>query len=172
MSTLIILIGLPGSGKSTLARHLTCQDDPWCLISTDLIRAQLYGDEATQGDWRSIWQEVQRQFAETVRQCCEGKTLGAIYDATNAVRKQRRQVILAGRSHHFTEIQGLWLDVPLAVCLERNRGRSRQVPEAVILRMHRRLTGAPPSVEEGLNSLVRFSEFGLSPHTTPRSNPS
>ncbi len=168
MSTLIILIGLPGSGKSTLARQLTAQGGQLRLISTDLIRAQLYGDEAIQGDWQAVWREVQHQFAETVRQCIEGKTQGAVYDATNAVRKQRRQVIAAGRSHHFTDIQGLWLDVPLAVCLERNRGRSRQVPEAVILRMHRRLTGAPPSLAEGLNSLVRFSEFETMAQPSPR----
>lgn len=125
------------------------------MISTDAIRGQLFGDETIQGSWLKIWLEVRRQFGEAVHQITVSEIEFAIYDATNAVRKQRREAIALARKMGFTHITGVWLDVPLEVCLERNRQRSRQVPEDVILRMARRLYGAPPSIEEGLDSLVQ-----------------
>lgn len=156
-STLLLMIGLPGSGKSTLAQKICWQQNPetpCVLISTDAIRSQVFGDEATQGSWLKIWLEVRRQFQEAVSKIVQGQATLAIYDATNAVRKQRRQAIALARKVGFSEITGLWMNTPLPICLERNRSRDRQVPEAVILRMHRRLEGAPPSLSEGLDRLI------------------
>ena len=48
-SQLILLIGLPGSGKSSLAEQLVAQSPGSAIISTDAIRAQLFGDEGIQG---------------------------------------------------------------------------------------------------------------------------
>lgn len=152
LPVLILLIGLPGSGKSTVANSLTTPDA--FLISTDAIRAQLFGDEAIQGSWLRIWLEVRRQFQEAVSKIVQGQAMLAVYDATNVVRKQRRQTIALARKVGFSEIVGLWINTPLPICLERNRSRDRQVPEAVILRMHRRLQGAPPTLEEGLDRLI------------------
>jgi predicted kinase len=157
MSQLILLIGLPGSGKSTLAWQLV--ESGYLLISTDAIRAQLFGDEAIQGSWFKVWAEVQRQFQYAIAQIAQGKARSAIFDATNAVRRNRRQVIIAARAAGFTRITGLWLDTDLETCLDRNRNRDRQVPEAVILRMHRCLIGAIPSVQEGMHDLIRYSAF-------------
>ncbi|MBD2067526.1 AAA family ATPase [Leptolyngbya sp. FACHB-671] len=157
MSQLILLIGLPGSGKSTLARQLAGSGA--LLISTDTIREQLFGDEAIQGSWLKIWAEVQRQFQQAVDQINQGKARSAIFDATNAVRRNRRQVIVAAKVAGFTRITGLWLDTDLETCLERSRNRDRHVPEDVILRMHRCLMGAIPSVQEGMHDLLRYSAF-------------
>jgi predicted kinase len=125
-----------------------------CLISTDAIRAQIFGDEAIQGSWLKIWLEVRSQFQQAA---ANPEIDFAIYDATNAVRKQRRAAIALARKSGFTHITGIWVNPPLEVCLERNRTRSRQVPEAVIHRMARRLYGAPPSIEEGLNEVITLS---------------
>jgi len=154
MSRLILLIGLPGSGKSTLAASLLQECPQRCLISTDAIRAQLFGSEAIQGNWLLIWQEVGRQMREAVRQIEQGQATEAIYDATNVVRKQRRQAIALARQSGFTHITGLWLDVPISVCVRRNQARDRQVPKDIISRMNRRLCGAPPSLQEGLDELI------------------
>jgi predicted kinase len=153
---LILLIGLPGSGKSTLARSFLTTEPTGCLISTDAIRSQLYGDEAIQGSWLKVWLNVCQQFQSAVEQASQGRSPYAIYDATNAVRKQRRQTIATARKAGFTSITGIWLNVPLPICLDRNRSRDRHVPEDVILRMYRRLYGAPPSLEEGLDGLVEL----------------
>jgi predicted kinase len=156
-SSLILLVGLPGSGKSTWARSCLARHPEGRLISTDAIRGQLFGDESIQSSWLKIWLEVRRQFQEAVGQIALGQASFAIYDATNAVRKQRRQAIALARKTGFSQISGLWLNTPLWVCLEQNQRRDRQVPEAVILRMSRRLYGAPPSVEEGLDSLIELT---------------
>ncbi|NES67243.1 MAG: AAA family ATPase, partial [Okeania sp. SIO2D1] len=94
---LIILIGLPASGKSTLARKIVTRYPQCQLISTDAIRAQLFGDEAIQGPWLQVWQQVQQKFYQAVRQ-----TSLAIYDATNVQRRQRRQVIDLAKESGFT----------------------------------------------------------------------
>jgi predicted kinase len=153
---LLLLIGLPGSGKSTLAQHLVNHCPTRHLISTDAIRAALFGDEAIQGTWSLIWDELGQQFQRAIVQIKHGEASEAIYDATNAVRRQRRQVMMLARACGFSELVGLWLDVPLNVCLERNQKRDRQVPEAVILRMHRCLQGAPPDLQEGFKGLHHY----------------
>ncbi|MEH1941747.1 MAG: AAA family ATPase [Nostoc sp.] len=153
MTKLILLIGLPGSGKSTLAKQLLTECPQMSLISTDGIRGQLFGSQAIQGPWLVIWQEVRRQFQQAI-----STNNTAIFDATNAQRHHRREVIALARDLGFTHITGIWVDTPVWLCLARNKRRSRQVPEEIILRMHRQLRDAPPSLEEGLDSLIRLSE--------------
>jgi predicted kinase len=152
---LIFLIGIPGSGKSTLAARLMLQSS-CLLISTDQIRAELFGDEAVQGSWRLIWQEVQRRFAEAASQIQAGQANLAIYDATNARRRYRREALALARSTGFTSISGIWLNPSLEVCLRRNQQRLRQVPEEVLQRMHRQLWSCPPRLREGLDLLLHY----------------
>ncbi|MGB3208795.1 MAG: AAA family ATPase [Crinalium sp.] len=158
MVRLIMLIGLPGSGKSTLAQQLLLGDNSLKLqlISTDAIRAQLFGDESIQGSWVLIWNQVKRQFLQAVEQILLKHASQAIYDATNASRKQRREVITLARECGFTQITGLWVDTPVQVCLERNQRRSRQVPEDVIWHMYRQYD-VPPALSEGMDRLIRFN---------------
>ncbi|MDJ0553235.1 MAG: AAA family ATPase [Microcoleaceae cyanobacterium MO_207.B10] len=153
MTRLFMMIGLPGSGKSTLAKKIIIRYPGYKLISTDVIRAQLFGDEAIQGSWLQVWQEVQQQFHQAVSQ-----TSLAIYDATNAQRRHRKEVIEFAKETGFSYIIGLWLDKSLELCLERNKQRSRQVPEEVIMKMYRQLSDAPPSCEEGLDELKRITD--------------
>jgi predicted kinase len=150
-SALLILIGLPGSGKSTLAKQLIIECPRMQLISTDAIRGQLFGDEIIQGPWFLIWQEIERQFQQAL---AAKKT--AIFDATNARRRDRREIITLARELGFTQITGIWLTTPVWLCLARNKRRDRKVPEDIILRMHRQLRDAPPSLEEGLDSLIKI----------------
>ena len=157
MARLILLIGLPGSGKSSLAQWLLQETPGRYLISTDGIRAVLFGDEATQGSWLTVWQEVGRQFRETVGQIQRGEVEAAIYDATNVVRKQRREAIALAREAGFTDITGIWLNVPLGLCLQRNQQRDRQVPDDIIHRMSCCLHNAPPSEQEGFDRLIEIT---------------
>lgn len=155
--TLLLLIGLPGSGKSTLAQQLVAECPERLLISTDSIRGQLFGDEAIQGPWFLVWQELERQFQQAVQAISQGQTKEAIYDATNAARQHRREAIAKARESGFTHITGLWLNTPVWLCLARNRRRPRQVPEEVILRMSRQLQDAPPSLADGLDRLICYA---------------
>ncbi|MEA5575614.1 AAA family ATPase [Anabaena sp. UHCC 0451] len=153
MTKLLLLIGLPGSGKSTLAKQLLTECPQMRLISTDAIRGQLFGSEATQGSWLLIWQEIERQFQQAT-----SISIPTIFDATNAQRKQRREMVELARHIGFTHITGLWLKTPVWLCLARNKQRNRHVPEEVILRMHRQLRDAPPSLDDGLDQLICFPQ--------------
>ncbi|OWY68423.1 AAA family ATPase [cyanobacterium TDX16] len=164
--SLILLVGLPGSGKSTLARQFIVANPKLKLISTDKIRKSLFGDEIIQGEWLLVWREVQRQFQRAAIQISRGEVSTAIYDATNAQRRHRREVIVYARAAGFKQIVGLWVDTPVWLCLARNRRRDRQVPEEVILRMHRQLRDAPPSLSEGLDCLLRSSQSSVCTSTT------
>lgn len=163
MASLILLIGLPGSGKSYWVQQFVAQSPGTPVISTDRIRAQLFGDEAIQGSWQFVWRRVQSEFSHAVEQINLGKVPVAIYDATNAARRQRRNAIALAGSTGFTGITGVWFNTPLAVCLERNCRRDRFVPEAVILRMHRQLQDAPPALKEGFDQLLRHPPPGETP---------
>ena len=151
MTKLILLIGLPGSGKSTLAKQLLTECPQMQLISTDAIRGQLFGSEAIQGPWLLIWRELEQQLQQAITADQE-----VIFDATNAQRKNRREVITLARDCGFSYIMGVWVKTPVWLCLSRNQRRIRQVPQDIILRMHRQLQDAPPSVEEGIDELIFF----------------
>jgi len=161
MIRLFFLIGLPGSGKSTLANALLTDCPDRALIATDKIRLDLYGDEAIQGDWLQVWQEVGQRFREAARQIQQDERSVAIYDATNVVRRQRREAIALARQSGFTHITGIWLNTPLWLCLQHTQQRDRQVPPDVIQRMSRCLQGAPPSRLEGFNGLIKIRGWEL-----------
>ena len=164
----MLLIGLPGSGKSFLAAQIqqACPDRP--IVSTDAIRAELFGNAAEQGSWSLIQQEVQQQLQQAAIAIRTGRSSAAIYDATNVRRGYRRAAIATARTAGFQQIIGIWLDTPLPLCLQRNQQRDRQVPEAVIRKMHRQLRGAPPHLNDGFDRLVKSSsEIPLCLRFTP-----
>lgn len=149
MSQAIILIGIPASGKSTLAQQmLRSHPSAYVYTSPDQIRGVLYGDMAIQGEWNAIWSQV---LAEMKQAHATGKTL--IYDATNYKRKYRKEVIETLRAEGFSHITGIYLPTPLWICLHRNQQRPRQVPETVIVEMHRCLVLHPPQLSDGFDRL-------------------
>ena len=130
-----LLIGPPASGKTTLARTLapllTAPDEPPALVlSTDAIRAEVFGDAAVQGPWIDIQQRLQQRLIEAV-----AAGIPVIIDATHARRPWRLALTQALRLPAPVEWIGWWLYTPLPICLEWNRHRERQVPEAVIQEM-------------------------------------
>jgi predicted kinase len=142
MASVIILIGVPASGKSSLAEKMlyaSSQNSSSLtygatqLISPDRIRASLYGSAATQGDWAEIWEQVQQSFA-------------------NAAKSQ--QSVIYAKAYGFKPITGIWLDVPLWICLSRNEVRDRVVPEDVVVEMYRTLSYNPPTLSEGFDRIL------------------
>jgi predicted kinase len=138
-----MLIGPPGSGKSTLAQHMQVWLPHSCLVSTDQIRQDLYGDAAEQGAWPAIEAEVVRQMAQAIE---KGQTV--IYDATNTQRLWRIAFLQRLQPLGMAWI-GWHLTTPLAICQQRNRQRSRQVPAPVITTCYEALQRCPPLVSDG-----------------------
>jgi predicted kinase len=130
-----LLIGPPASGKTTLAQALapllyTAGEPPAVVLSTDVIRAEVFGDAAVQGPWLDIQQRLYQRLIEAVAQ---GRPV--IVDATHARRAWRLAITQALPLPRAVEWIGWWLYTPLPTCLEWNARRQRTVPVPVIQEM-------------------------------------
>ena len=145
---LVFLVGCPASGKSTLAKRLIQQHQHYKRVSTDHIRERLYGDATIQGNW----QDIEKTVLQQVEQCLtQGQ--GVIYDATNAYPPWRMELVKKLKQRGATQITASYLDTPLAVCLQRNCHRQRQVPETIIQDFHQALVQCPPTLAEGFTAV-------------------
>lgn len=151
------LIGPPSSGKSTFANQLLEFIPTATIVSTDAIRALLFGDETIQGEWSLIEEKVLSLMGEVFQ---AGQPV--IYDATNAF-PQWRQSILKRVPDDDVQWIAWHLQTPLALCKTWNQLRLRQVPEPVIEEYFEALQEVPPSLQEGFLSVnsVDVTERGF-----------
>lgn len=138
----VLTIGLPGSGKTTWFRRRGITP-----LSSDLLRSVLFDDVDEQ--------RYQGLVFGTLRQLLRARLIARMpwnyVDATNLSPGERRQWIQMSKSFGY-DVQAVFFDVPLEVCLERNRRRERIVPEDVMRRMAAKLK--PPGFEEGFSKIV------------------
>jgi predicted kinase len=138
----VLAIGLPGSGKTTWfgRRGIT-------PLSSDLLRGILFDDVEEQ--------RYQGLVFSTLRSLLRARLIARMpmnyVDATNLSVHERRQWIKMAKSFGY-EVQAVFFDVPLEVCLERNRQRDRSVSEDVMRRMAEKLK--PPVFEEGFEKIT------------------
>ncbi|MBR8832447.1 MAG: hypothetical protein N5P05_003690 [Chroococcopsis gigantea SAG 12.99] len=143
-----VLIGCPGSGKSTLAHKFVSSHDDYRIVSTDSIREKLFGEACIQGDWSLIETEVLRQIDEHIN---GGRPI--IYDATNARRPWRMDLLRKLPRYEDVYWVGWNLKTPLETCKQWNKQRSFQVPDFVIDTMTYWLKRFPPALAEGFTCL-------------------
>lgn len=151
------LIGPPSSGKSTFASQLVQLIPKARIVSTDAIRALLFGDESIQGEWLLIEKTVLSQMREALDAECP-----VIYDATN-VLPQWRQSMLKQVTADNLQWLGWHLQTPLELCKVWNQKRLRQVPEGVIEELFQSLRNFPPQVSDGFLAVnqVKVTELGV-----------
>jgi predicted kinase len=141
-NTLFVTIGLPASGKSTWAKDYQGTDfKDTIIVSTDRIRAHLYGDERIQGDGNDVFNR-----AYSILKVVGENGYNAVFDATNLMKKYRKRIFKELREF-YDHISAVYFDVPTQECVERDEKRERKVGEDVIMNMATRLY--PPEEDEG-----------------------
>lgn len=138
----VLAIGLPGSGKTTWYKRRGVTP-----LSSDLLRTLLFDDISEQ--------RYQGLVFSTLRSLLRARLIAKMpwnyVDATNLSPHERRQWIKMAKSFGY-EVHAVFFDVPLAVCLERNAKRERQVSDEVMHRMAERLK--PPTFKEGFQKIT------------------
>ena len=134
---IVVLVGLPGSGKSTYLERIGATG-----LSSDAVRKLLADDETDQTIHARVFQTVRYLLEQRLE---IGRPVTYI-DATNLTPEERAPYIEIGRAHEC-EVEAVFFDVPLSVCLERNAQRHRVVPAEAMAKMAAKLV--PPAVEEG-----------------------
>ena len=158
-----LLMGCPASGKSTLASLLHQAIPHSQIISTDKTREELFGSAAKQGDWALINAKISAQIAQAIS---DGKQI--IYDATNAKKVWRAELLRELKQFDNLKIIGWHLQTPLEICYERNSQRQRQVPLEVIHTYYLALEEFPPSKDEGFTALYQVPYNGLKTNSFSR----
>ena len=131
-----LLIGPPASGKTTLAEVLA-EVVGGEVLSTDAIRAELYGDASIQGAWSDVETTYHARICKAV---AEG--IPIILDATHGQRPWRLAITQALHLPAPVQWIGWWLTTELEQCLAWNQARERQVDATVIERIHGYLPSA------------------------------
>ena len=152
MAKLIMGIGISGSGKTTVLKTFADKYD-YAYICPDDIRKELTGSSFDQSKNTEVWMEAKRRMLEKFH---EGKTV--VFDATFTNLEQRKEFLLFARENGAGKIEGIFLDIPLEITKERNKGRERKVPDYALDRMDKAIRDFPPKIKEGFDSIFTLNE--------------
>ena len=140
--TVVLAIGLPGSGKSSWFKRHNIHP-----LSSDLLRELLFDDAQEQ--------RFQDLIFSNLRSMLKARLIARrpmnYVDATNLTPHDRHSWIKLAKDYGY-DVQGVFFDVPLDVCMERHQRRGRVVSEDVMRKMAGKLK--PPTFEEGFSKIT------------------
>ncbi|MGC2299281.1 MAG: ATP-binding protein [Acidobacteriaceae bacterium] len=151
----VLTIGLPGSGKTTWFKRRGVTP-----LSSDLLRTLLF-DDITEQRWQGL---VFSTLRSLLRARLIAKMPWNYVDATNLSPHERRQWIKMAKSFGY-DVQAVFFDVPLEICMERNSRRERTVSDDVMKKMAERLRA--PDFKEGFSKITVVRVKGAPGAGTP-----
>jgi predicted kinase len=140
--TVVLAIGLPGSGKSSWFKRHNISP-----LSSDFLRVLLFDDAGEQRFQDLIFSNLRSMLRARL---IARRPMNYV-DATNLTPHDRQGWIKLAKDYGY-DVQAVFFDVPIEVCLERNRKRERVVAEDVMRRMAAKLK--PPRFEEGFSKIT------------------
>jgi predicted kinase len=140
--TVVLAIGLPGSGKSSWFKRNNITP-----LSSDMVRLLLFDDPQEQRFQDLVFSNLRSMLKARL---IARRPLNYV-DATNLTPHERSNWIKLAKDYGY-EVQAVFFEVPLEVCLERNRRRDRVVDEEIMRRMAAKLK--PPTFEEGFSKVT------------------
>jgi predicted kinase len=146
---IVVLVGLPGAGKSTYLEGLGVAG-----LSSDAVRKLLADDESDQTIHMRVFQTIRYLLEQRLE---IGRPVTYI-DATSLTPDERAPYVEIGRAYNC-EVEAVFFDVPLEVCLERNARRHRVVPADALAKMAAKLV--PPSLTEGFIRVTVMGGVGV-----------
>jgi len=140
--TVVLAIGLPGSGKSSWFKRHNIHP-----LSSDLLRELLFDDAQEQ--------RFQDLVFSNLRSMLKARLIARrpmnYVDATNLTPHDRHSWIKLAKDYGY-DVQGVYFDVPLEVCMERHQRRGRAVPEDIMRKMAGKLKA--PTFDEGFSKIT------------------
>jgi predicted kinase len=140
--TVVLAIGLPGSGKSSWFKRHNIHP-----LSSDLLRELLFDDPQEQRFQDLIFSNLRSMLKARL---VARRPMNYV-DATNLTPHDRHSWIKLAKDYGY-DVQGVFFDVPLDVCMERHQRRGRVVPKDVMRKMAGKLR--PPTFEEGFSKIT------------------
>jgi len=140
--TVVLAIGLPGSGKSSWFKRHDIHP-----LSSDLLRELLFDDAQEQRFQDLVFSNLRSMLKARL---IARRPLNYV-DATNLTPHDRHSWIKLAKDYGY-DVQALFFDVPLEICVERHARRGRAVPEDIMRKMAGKLK--PPTFEEGFSKIT------------------
>ena len=148
MNKIIMLIGAAASGKSTAAPKIAAENNA-VILSTDKMRAELYGAEHIQGNWSDIAALLYKRIKKAIKQ-----NKNIILDSTHFKKEYRAKIIK--NFSKYSEFSAYYFNYPFTLIYSRNKHRARRVPFDVLAAMYEHLKNAPPTLAEGFKSIKKM----------------
>lgn len=142
----IMLVGISGSGKTTIAERYASLMKDVIVLSSDAIRAELWGDENCQHNPKKVFEIMNARTIENLK-----KGISVIYDATNLISSRRQQLIQKVK-HYCKKTTCVFVDKTIKECLKNQFKRKRRVSFDVIRKQYHQLE--VPTYEEGWDEII------------------
>lgn len=143
--TIYVLLGLPGSGKTTLAHHIANKYG---------ATIQSYDDVPGANNMGYSFKKVKEDWVSNIRNdLLQGQNV--VIDGLLLYSKDRVEMLSALDDIDCVKFL-LYKQVPVEICLERNRGREARLPDFIIQQSARKLE--PPSKDEGWDQIFLYKD--------------